>query len=807
MQKRYRKIGQAILFAPLAWTSASGQTQSLRLWYDKPAREWEQTLPLGNGRLGMMPDGGVREATVVLNDITLWSGSPQNANKPDAYASLARIRQLIQEGKNDLAQQLVNKTFICQGPGSSGTRYGSYQVLGNLRLHFDYPEADTAGAFYHSYRRALSLDSAQAECTYVVDGIRYTRAFFTSFSGDVDVIRLSASEPHSLHFTVALDRPERFVTRAEGNKLAMNGQLDNGTDGHGMQYLAKVEIRQKGGTLKATGRTLEVSGATEAVLYLSAGTDYKDPGFRRRVDSLLAAAAEQPYARLREKHVRRYRALYDRVHLNLGSDREDSLPTDQRLSRFAAGKKDNGLAELFFQYGRYLEIASTRPGLLPPNLQGLWANQIHTPWNGDYHLDINVQMNNWPNQVGNLLELDEPLTELTKRLVTPGARTARDYFHADGWVAHVITNVWGYTAPGEDAYWGIMLCGSGWLCDNLWQHYLYSQDRDYLKKIYPVLAGAARFYNETLVRDSLTGWWVTSPSSSPENAFYLPGGKRANVCMGPTIDNQILRELFSAVIEASRLLVRDPAFRDSLASRLGQIPPPGIVSRDGSLMEWLRDYPQTEKHHRHISHLYGLYPAALITPEGTPRLAAAAEKTLEDRGDDGPSWSIAYKMLWWARLQKGDSAFELYRELMRPVGAKGINYGPGGGVYPNLLSAGPPYQIDGNFGGAAAIGEMLVQSHAGYIQFLPALPSAWSSGSFSGLRVRGNGVVSAVWRDHHVIKGSLQAESDFHYRVRLPASRSYQVFVNGRKIASTVKNGVIDLPLQKGETAIFEATD
>ncbi len=796
-----------LIFSLLVLKTSSDAQSPLKLWYAAPAETWEATLPLGNGRLGMMPDGGVSTEKIVLNDITLWSGSPQDANNWGAYQKLPVIRKLILEGKNDTAQEMANKDFICAGPGSSGARYGCYQVLGDLRIAFTYKGMDSAQLQYTNYRRELSLENAIATCSYTINGVTYKREYFTSFGDDIAMIKISASRPGMLNCKISLDRPDRYHTVTRGDMLEMSGQLDNGTDGRGMRYLAKLKARLKGGKLHVGEHALEIKNATELILFISAGTDFRNASYEAGIDKIMEAAEHKTYAEQKKDHVANYRKLFDRVSLHLGDDRVSNLPTDQRIKKFSADPApDNELAVLFFQYGRYLEISSTRVGLLPPNLQGLWANQVHTPWNGDYHLDVNVQMDNWPDDVCNLPELDLPLTELTKGLVKPGGRTAKAYFNADGWIAHVITNVWGYTAPGEGASWGISLAGSGWLCDNLWQHYAFTQDTAYLKSIYPVLKGAAQFYSGTLIRDPQTGWLVLSPSSSPENTFYLPGGRTASICMGATIDNQIMRELFENVCAASRILDRDNGFRDTLEDRLKRIPPAGQVSKDGSLMEWLQDYQQTDLQHRHISHLYGLYPATLITPEATPALAAACKKTLEARGDDGPSWSLAYKMLWWARLHEGDSAYRLFRNLLRPTGATGMNYGAGGGVYPNLLSAGPPFQIDGNFGGTAAIAEMLLQSHAGFIQFLPALPDRWESGRFAGLRVRGNAVAGAVWKDHRLQSATLQAKANHSFRIKLPANLRYKLILNGKRIYLTARANIIDLPLKKGETAelLFE---
>jgi alpha-L-fucosidase 2 len=385
-------------------------------------------------------------------------------------------------------------------------------------------------------------------------------------------------------------------------------------------------------------------------------------------------------------------------------------------------------------------------------------------------------MNHWPVEVSNLPELNLPLANLIKGLVKPGERTAKAYYNADGWVAHVITNVWGFTEPGESASWGVTKSGSGWVCNNLWEHYAFTNDKKYLQDIYPVLKGAAEFYSSMLVTDSATGWLVTSPSSSPENSFVMPNGKHASICVGPTIDNQIVRELFTNVITATKVLNTDAALREKLAAQLQKVPPAGRIASDGRLMEWLEEYKEAEPHHRHISHLYGLFPAPLITPDGTPELAAACRKTLEARGDDGPSWSIAIKQLFWARLHDGNRAYKLFADLMKPTLKTNINYGAGGGTYPNMLTAGPPYQIDGNFGGAAGLAEMLLQSHEGYIDLLPAIPDQWkAAGSVSGLKARGNFTVSMTWKDGKVT----------HYTIASPQPRKVKVKVNGEMKAVT----------------------
>lgn len=766
------------MLAMQLFTSAQPTNESV--WFDKPAKQWEETLPLGNGHLGMTPDGGIINEHIVLNDITLWSGSVQDANNYDAHKSLPEIRKLLFEGKNAAAQALVDQHFICTGKGSGGVPFGCYQELGDLALSFNYngmSSTDSAGLLkeVQSYRRILDLKRAIATTRFELKGVHYKKEYFSSFGSDVNVIRITADKPGSINCEVSISRPERASISVEGHVIKMEGQLDNGTDGKGMRFLSLVQPVVEGGELTNNGKKLDIKNANTVTIYIAAGTDFKNNEFANKVYANLKTATENPYQAERQEHVSNFQKLFNRVDLRLGATSKAELPTDQRLASFQKDPgADNALVALFFQFGRYLSISSTRVGLLPPNLQGLWANQIHTPWNSDYHLDVNVQMNHWPADVTNLSELDLPLAALTRAMVPHGEKTAKAYYDAKGWVAHVITNPWQFTEPGESASWGVCKVGSGWLCDNLWQHYAFTLDTSYLRNIYSTLKGAAAFYNSMLVKDPKTGWLVTSPSSSPENSFYLPNGKTASICIAPTIDNQIIRELFANVIEAAKILrERDYSFIDTLKSSLKQVPPAGRIGKDGRLMEWLEDYKETDPHHRHISHLYGLFPAALITPDHTPDLANASRKTLEVRGDDGPGWSIAYKMLWWARLYDGNRAFKLFKDLMRPTLATNINYGAGGGVYPNLLAAGPPFQIDANFGGEAGIAEMLLQSHAGYISILPALPDAWASeGEVKGLKARGNFIVDFSWKNGHV--------TDYHIRSNNGMTRNVKIKVNGQ---------------------------
>ncbi|GHT14703.1 alpha/beta hydrolase [Bacteroidia bacterium] len=775
----------------------------LKLWFDRPAGQWEETLPLGNGRLGMMPDGGVERETLVLNDITLWSGGVQDADNPDAAKYLPEIRQMLFEGKNAEAQKLIYKTFVCKGAGSgygngSDVPFGSYEVLGNLHIDYQYPQGKVAPK---NYRRQLSLDDAVATTSFESGGVTYTREYFAAFGLDVLVIRLQASRSGCLNFTIDMNRPQVYETLLDGNELLMRGQLNNGTDGKGMRYNARVKVKVAGkGVVKGKDNRINVTDAKEAFIFISAATDYKNPDFESKCSRLLQQAMTGNYARIKAEHTKLYRNYFDRAHLNLHSQPDrDTIPTDRRLDAFAAHPNDNGLVELYFQYGRYLLISSARPGLLPPNLQGLWANTIHTPWNGDYHLNINVQMNHWPVEITNLAELHQPLIQMVESFVEPGSRTAKAFYNAGGWVTHVIANVWGFTAPGEHPSWGATNTSGAWLCAHLWEHFDYNRDTQYLQQIYPTLKGSAQFFLDILQPEPAHGWLVTAPTTSPENSFYMPGTKTsAGVCMGSTMDNQLVREIFGNVIAASEILDVDADWRNRLKAARAKLPPNQIGS-DGRLMEWLEEYEEVEPHHRHVSHLYGLHPGNQITLAGTPDLAEAARKSLIARGDGGTGWSRAWKINFWARLGDGNHAYLLLCNLLKPTSEPGFNMN-GGGTYPNLLCAHSPFQIDGNFGGCAGIAEMFLQSHSGVIELLPALPDAFSDGSFDGMRVRGGADISATWANKKLTSVTLKATANNTFKLRIPAGATV-TFKKGKgeSLHPAVANNVAEITLKAGE--------
>lgn len=778
------------------------ENQELKLVYDRAATIWEETLPLGNGRIGMMPDGQIDAETIVLNDITMWSGSEDPlAFDADAIKYLPQIRQLLLAGKNHDAQNLMYQHFRCGGQGSAfgngkDTPYGCFQMLGNLQINYQFKEQAKPA----NYRRTLSLDEAIASTQFTVGDTHYSREYFASHAEDVLVIRIQANKKKSISFALNLNRPERAMVSTEQNSLIMEGQLNDGNDGNqGVRFFTKLQIVNRGGKIFQTENSLLLHDADEVFIILSTSTNMLDKNYKTTVENRLANAKKNSYAQLKKAHVAAYQEKFNRVQLFLGKQ-DNQTPTNERLSKFQTGD-DPAFAELYFQFGRYLMISGTNENSLPLNLQGLWANTVQTPWNGDYHLNINLQMNYWPLEVCNLSSLHRPFHQFVCSLVASGEKTAATYYGAEGWVAHMMSNPWQFTAPGEHASWGATNTGGAWLCAHLWNHYIYYPDIEYLRSIYPTMAGAAQFFLSSMIEEPRHGWLVTAPSSSPENAFYLADNKNpVYVCMGPTMDVQLINELFTNVLSASEILQVEDETTARIRTAIRQLPPMQISSQ-GYLQEWLEDYQEVEPTHRHVSHLYGLYPGNLISVHKTPLLAQAAKETLERRGDAGTGWSRAWKINFWARLQDGNRAYKLLKSLLEPAFDSNSVLNGKGGTYANLFCAHPPFQIDGNFGGTAGIAEMLVQSHDEYIHFLPALPDAWHTGSLKGLRVQGGGEIELQWEKMQIRRFSIKAVSSNTFRVKIPQYAA-KIKMNGKIITSN--NGFVTVRLSEGEKAVFE---
>lgn len=770
--------------------------KSMRLWYNQPASEWMKSVPVGNGRLGAMVFGGVEKETIALNEITLWAGK----NDPDqdpllGKEKLKEIRELFYKGDlikgNDVAQQ-----EMAGKPHS----FGTHLPMGNLYLHFDYPQGGLS-----NYERELNLSDAVARVSFDKAKVRYTREVLCSNPDGVLVIKCSASRKSALNFSLSLDLLRKAELNLKGNVLEFAGDIaaENPKNG-GVAFLGNITVKTDDGAVSVDGKQLKVKDATTAYIYIDIRTSFKPADYKVLCRSTVQKAVEQNYDVLKTRHIADYKKLYDRVELSLGESDNEDLPTDLRWLLVKEGKNDVGLDALFFQFARYLLIASSREDSpLPANLQGVWNDNLanNMGWTCDYHMDINTEQNYWLANVGNLGECNAPLFGFLKDLAEYGKKTARDLYAARGWTAHTMVNAWGFTAPGWHVGWGLFPTGGTWLASHLWTHYCYTQDKEFLKNAaYPVLKENARFFVDYMTTDPKTGYLITGPSTSPENGFNFQD-RGISLSMMPTVDRVLVADLFQSVIQAAKILNIDKKFADSLQIRLAKLPPLMISKKYGGLQEWLEDYDEAYRNHRHTSHLISLYPSNQISVDKTPELAKAAKQTLTRRLTDpnweDTEWSRANMICFNARLKNPVDAYEsvvllqrnFTRENLMTISPKGI--------------AGAPYDIfifDGNEAGGAGIAEMLIQSQNGYIEFIPAIPDQWKTGYFKGLCVQGGGVVDLEWKDKVVSSATIKATIANSFSVKVVNGKIPQFFKNGKQIMLKQKdNGLVSFSLSKDE--------
>ena len=794
--KHFKTYLAAMALALSGCQSATDSCETTELWYAQPAKVWMESLPIGNGRLGAMTYGGIEEEKLALNESTMWSGQyNENQNKPFGREKMNQLRKLFFEGKLSEGNRIAGDNLH-----GNQTSFGTHLPIGDLKMQFIYPEGKVT-----DYRRSLSLDEAVSSVSFNSGGVNYKREYFATNPDNVLVLRLTADKQKSITMNMGLDLMRQSDLSVENNQLVFTGKVDFPLHGPGgVCFEGRIAVLADNGEVKMEQSGVSIKEADAVTLIVDVRTDYKSPDYKTLCADGVEKAAAKSYDELKQAHIKDYNTLYNRVSIHFGQDANRAMPTDVRWKQVKEGKTDTGLDALFFQYGRYLTIASSRENSpLPIALQGFFNDNkaCNMGWTNDYHLDINTEQNYWAANVGNLAECNAPLFTYIKDLAHHGAKTAEVVYGCKGWTAHTTANVWGYTPASSTIIWGLFPMAGSWIASHLWTQYEFTQDKQYLAETaYPLLKGNAQFILDFLAKDPKSGYLMTGPSISPENWFRTAGGEEMVASMMPACDRELAYEILSNCVRASEILDTDREFADSLRTAIAQLPPIQLRA-NGAIREWFEDFEEAHPNHRHTSHLLALYPFSQITLEKTPELAEAARKTIENRLSaenwEDTEWSRANMICMYARLKDAQEAYKSVQLLQGKLSRENLMTVSPGGI---AGAEGDIYSFDGNPAGTAGMAEMLIQNHEGYVEFLPCLPVEWKDGSFKGLCLKGGAEATAEWTNAVINKASLKATADQVLKVKIPQGKKYRVLLNGKEaIANPDAKGLITVDMKRGD--------